>query len=257
MPTESNARLAVSLPRFDGPFELLLGLIRRNEYSMDQLPITAITGQFLGYIRAAEALDMELGAEFIDTASWLVLLKSRSMLPREAPAEAQNELREAVQRYQLDRETLDQTRKKLGGLRSKRERVATAGAARGRRVEEIDEEPAPTAADVVKRVRSAIATARAASSFNTDEASATVAEQKAWVLSNTGQFSAGTPFSAEPWFAAQSDIAARISLFLALLELARTRDVLLYQRRDFGAILMKRLLKEEGHQQETVDALSV
>lgn len=242
MQNSSNVQLAVSLPHFDGPFDLLLSLIRRNEYSMDNLPIVAITSQFLNYIHEADELDMDLGGEFIDTASWLVLLKSRSMLPRESEAEAQRELREAVQKYQVDREELDKTMKKLGRLRTHRERAPAPAAAHGRRVEEVDEEAAPTAAEVVKRLRSAIASARAAAAFSVGEAvSATVAEQQEWVLAQISQFPTGTPFSTESWFADQTNSGARISLFLALLELCRTGELLVHQCRDFGSIYVKSL----------------
>src|ERR1700689_3546 len=84
-----TGQLAVTLPHFDGPFDLLLDLIRKNEYPMENLPIAAITGQFLAFVQEAQSLDVDLGGEFSETASWLVLLKSRSMLPHEASVEAQ------------------------------------------------------------------------------------------------------------------------------------------------------------------------
>jgi hypothetical protein len=46
MQLDTNVQLAVTLPHFDGPFDLLLNLIRKNEYPMENLPIAAITGQF-------------------------------------------------------------------------------------------------------------------------------------------------------------------------------------------------------------------
>jgi hypothetical protein len=84
MAEESSSRLTISLPRYDGPFDVLISLIRRNEWSIDDLPVLEITRQFLAHIKAAEDMDAELGGEFVETASWLVLLKSRSMLPSEA-----------------------------------------------------------------------------------------------------------------------------------------------------------------------------
>jgi segregation and condensation protein A len=259
MQLEETVQLAVTLPYFDGPFDLLLDLIRKNEYPMENLPIATITRQFLAYVQEAQSLDMDLGGEFIETGSWLVLLKSRSMLPREASVEAQQELREAVRKYELDRETLAQTKEKLGGLRSKRQRVPAAGAASARRVEESDEEPEPTASEVVRRIRSAIATRRAAASFNMGEAlAATVEEQREWVLNHTGQFPIGTAFSTDPWFESQTTIAGRASLLLAMLELGRTGEVLLHQRREFSPVLLKRRKKkQQGREQETVHALAV
>ena len=80
MNKESTTRIAISLPRFDGPFDLLIALIRRNEYEIDALPVVEITSQFLAYVKDARQIDAELGGEFVEVASWLVLLKSRSLL---------------------------------------------------------------------------------------------------------------------------------------------------------------------------------
>lgn len=60
---ENQSRLRISLPRYDGPFDLLLSMIRRNEWSIDDLPIVEITGQFLAYIKAAKEIDADLGGE--------------------------------------------------------------------------------------------------------------------------------------------------------------------------------------------------
>ena len=103
MAEESSSRLTISLARYDGPFDVLISLIRRNEWSIDDLPVLEITRQFLAHIKAAEDMDAELGGEFVETASWLVLLKSRSMLPGEANEPLpKEELRRAV----LDHATL-------------------------------------------------------------------------------------------------------------------------------------------------------
>ena len=74
-------------------FDLLLALVRRNQYPLDALPVAEITRQYDAYLREAADADMELGGDFIETASWLVLLKSRAMLPQvagEEPAIAAN-----------------------------------------------------------------------------------------------------------------------------------------------------------------------
>jgi segregation and condensation protein A len=251
-----TGQLAVTMPHFDGPFDLLLDLIRKNEYPMENLPIATITGKFLAYVQEAESLDMDLGGEFMETASWLVLLKSKSMLPREAYMEVQKELRAAVRKYELDRETLDQTIGKLSALRSKRLRVPAAAAASARLVEESDEKPKdPTAKQVADVVRRTISRRRAKDSFSREALAATVEDQRKWVLNHTGQFPTGTAFSTDPWFKAQTTETARATLLLALLELGRTGEVVLHQRRDFGTVLLKRREKKnKGRVQETVHA---
>jgi len=89
MAVESEgALLSLSLGSFDGPFDLLLSLIRRNQYAIDALPVLEITGQFLAYVRAVQEMDAELAGEFVEVASWLVLLKSRSLLPARRDEEA-------------------------------------------------------------------------------------------------------------------------------------------------------------------------
>ena len=53
MAEENSAQLGISLPRYDGPFDLLLTLIRRHEYPINALPILEITSQFLAYVKNA------------------------------------------------------------------------------------------------------------------------------------------------------------------------------------------------------------
>jgi segregation and condensation protein A len=258
MEADSIVQLEVSIQAFEGPFDLLLALIRKNQYPIDDLPLVEITAQFLAYIREARELDMDLGAEFMEAGSWLVLLKSRSMLPRESAATAQNELRAGIQKYELERERLDLAKLLLEGFGSKRPRVPASRAARGRGTSEVDEEMAPDASEVARRVRSAIASARARASFSTMELAAlTVEEQKAWVLVQLAAYPAGTPFSTEEWFAAQTAASSKASLFLALLELGRTGDVLLNQRCDFGSIHLKRPDNNGSRERELIDAPAV
>ena len=75
------------LPSFDGPLDLLLALIAKNKIDITDIPIALIFDQYMEYISAAQALDMELAGEFIIMASRLMLIKSRMLLPREEKEE--------------------------------------------------------------------------------------------------------------------------------------------------------------------------
>jgi segregation and condensation protein A len=251
MQTDSDVQLAFSIPSFDGPFDLLLSLIRKNQYPIDNLPLVEITAEFLTYIREAKELDIDLGGEFLDTASWLVLLKSRSLLRREAATEAQDEFSKAIQKYELDREELDKAKNKLESLRQKRARVPASAAAQGRRMIEVGEDMPPSSSDVVKRIRSAIASARAAASFSLTDSLIfiNVEEQRTWVLEQLARFPAHTALSTYPWFAAQGAEGSRASLLLALLELARSGDLLLNQCRECGPINIKMVEKSRARYQ--------
>lgn len=86
-----------------GPLDLLLALVRRHGYPLNRLPLAAITRQFTAYLQQSKEQHLELGGEFFETASWLVLLKSRSLLPQSPAEEAPGE---ELERVLLDHQTL-------------------------------------------------------------------------------------------------------------------------------------------------------
>jgi len=71
------------LDEFEGPLDLLLFLIRKNEINIYDIPIAKITGQFLDYLRDAQEMDLEETSEFHAMAAMLLLIKSRTLLPVE------------------------------------------------------------------------------------------------------------------------------------------------------------------------------
>ena len=72
---------AVQIPQYEGPLDLLLSIVRRSELSIADLPLASIAAQYLAYIKEAEALDVNLGMEWIDIAARLIQWKSSSLLP--------------------------------------------------------------------------------------------------------------------------------------------------------------------------------
>ena len=100
---------------FEGPLDLLLNLISKNKMSIEDIKISVICDQYMEYIKTMQALDIELSSEFIVMASQLMLIKSRTLLPRlneddeEDPAE---ELARALQEYKRAKEASSM----LGGL---------------------------------------------------------------------------------------------------------------------------------------------
>jgi len=72
----------ISLPQFQGPFDLLLFFIERDELDIYDIPIAKITDDFLGFLHQMEHLDIELASEFILVASTLMRIKAKLLLPR-------------------------------------------------------------------------------------------------------------------------------------------------------------------------------
>ena len=71
----------VKLPDFEGPFDLLLFLIRKNEVDIYDIPIAEITHQYLEYVELMKILDLDIAGEFIEMVATLMLIKVRLLLP--------------------------------------------------------------------------------------------------------------------------------------------------------------------------------
>lgn len=85
-PPEDGA-LYLALDGWEGPLDLLLDLARRQKVDLRAISILALVDQYLGYIERAEALKLELAADYLVMAAWLAYLKSALLLPRDAQEE--------------------------------------------------------------------------------------------------------------------------------------------------------------------------
>jgi len=106
----------IKLPQFEGPFDLLLFFIERDELDIYNIPIAEITKDFLDYILQMEALNIDLASEFILVASTLMRIKAKLLLPRKDLDEQGNEIdprEELVQRlleYKRYKAVMDEIR---------------------------------------------------------------------------------------------------------------------------------------------------
>lgn len=106
----------IVLPQFEGPFDLLLFFIERDELDINDIPIATITNDFLAYIRQAEEMSIDLASEFILVAATLCRIKAKMLLPRKPVDEEGNEIdprEELVQRlieYKRYKSVLDELR---------------------------------------------------------------------------------------------------------------------------------------------------
>jgi segregation and condensation protein A len=102
MTTQEN--FEVKLPLFEGPFDLLLFFIERDELDIYDIPISTITNDFLAYIQQMEELNIEVASEFILVAATLMRIKSKMLLPRPQLDEQGNEIdpREELVRHLLE-----------------------------------------------------------------------------------------------------------------------------------------------------------
>lgn len=100
----------VQLANFEGPLDLLLFFIKRDELDIYDIPISYITTQYLEYMDLMEELDLDIASEFILMASMLMAIKAKMLLPREE--ESLSELDETDPRYELVQSLLEYKRYK-------------------------------------------------------------------------------------------------------------------------------------------------
>ncbi|MBO6584725.1 MAG: segregation/condensation protein A [Gracilimonas sp.] len=100
----------VQLNNFEGPLDLLLFFIKKDELDIYNIPISYITKQFLDYIHMLEELDLDVASEFILMASMLMSIKAKMMLPREDSDD--EEMDESDPRYELVQRLLEYKRYK-------------------------------------------------------------------------------------------------------------------------------------------------
>jgi len=121
----------IKLPLFEGPFDLLLFFIERDELDIYDIPIAKITDDFLDYLKHLERMNIEVASEFILVAAKLMRIKAKMLLPRPELDEEGNEIdpREELVRHLLEykkyksviKELMDMEEQQL--LRSKRGNV--------------------------------------------------------------------------------------------------------------------------------------
>lgn len=127
-----TATYTISLPQFEGPFDLLLFFIERDELDINNIPIATITDDFLAYIRQMESMNIDLASEFILVAATLCRIKAKMLIPRKPLDEEGNEIDprdELVQRlleYKRYKSVLDEMREmeKQRGLQNERGNVS-------------------------------------------------------------------------------------------------------------------------------------
>jgi segregation and condensation protein A len=110
------ASYTIKLPSFEGPFDLLLFFIERDELDIYNIPIAQVTKDFLDYIRLLEAMNVDLASEFILVAATLMRIKAKMLLPRKPIDDEGNEIdprEELVQKlleYKKYKSILDEMR---------------------------------------------------------------------------------------------------------------------------------------------------
>ena len=225
---------------YDGPLDLLLDLIRKQDIDIYDIPIARITQQYLNYVETMKGFDVDVAAEFIYTASLLIHIKSKMLLPRDpdAPATEEDPRLELVNRL-LEHERFKTAAQMLLQKQQIEDAVWSNPALKEfRDAEGAEPEMAADVVDLVKTFQQILDRARKRPSFDVDEESVTVSQMIEFVRRRLAL--EDRPVRLKQLLRSVRSRAGLICAFLAILELIRLQAVLARQDNVFGEIVLKK-----------------
>jgi segregation and condensation protein A len=237
-----SSPLNFHLDQYDGPLDLLLDLIRKQQINIYDIPIAQITTQYMEFMQRAVEMNIELSAEFVYMAATLIHIKSKMLLPRDP--ELEKMMPEDDPRKELAERLLEYERFKSAAEMLHQKRVIEEAVWSNPQIEQFraeDDDPglAVSLFDLVKTFQSVLERAKHRPTYEVGTDEVSVPDMIRY-LKNV--FADETkPIPARDLFERQRSRRAMICLFLALLELVKLQAIGLVQTDAFGEIGIKRL----------------
>src|ERR1019366_4131718 len=235
---------------YDGPLDLLLDLIRKQNIDIYDIPIALLTAQFLDYCHQLKQTDVDSAGEVIYMASLLIHIKSKPLLPRDpsdvAGSESEDPRRELVERLLeherfkaaaqmlMQKQQIEEATWSKPGMRDfLREQAGNETTPAG-----MEQEIAADTVDLVRVSQEVLQRLRERPVLNVDEEAVTVAQMIDYVKRRL--LMEDRPVSLRRLLHSTHSERALICMFLAMLELVRLQAVLLHQPNQLGDILIKK-----------------
>ncbi len=225
---------------YDGPLDLLLDLIRKQDIDIYDIPIAQITAQYLAYVEHIRNFDLDLAAEFIYMASLLIQIKSKMLLPRDpdAHADEQDPRLELVNRL-LEHERYKQAAQMLLQKQQLEEAVLTNPALKEfRDAEGTEPEMAADVIDLVKTFQQILDRAKNRPSLQFNDDAVTVGQMIDYVRRRL--MVEDRPIRLKQLLRHLRSRPALICAFLAILEMIRLQAVVCRQDNVFGEVVLKK-----------------
>jgi segregation and condensation protein A len=225
---------------YEGPLDLLLDLIRKQDIDIYDIPIAKITQQYLTYVETIKQFDVDVAAEFIYTASLLIHIKSKMLLPRDpaGPGAEEDPRLELVNRL-LEHERFKTAAQMLLQKQQIEEAVWSNPALKEfQNAEGAEPEMAADVVDLVKTFQQILDRARKRPTFDVDDDSVTVSQMLDHVRRRLSL--EDRPVRLKSLLRSMHSRSALVCAFLAILELIRLQAVLARQDNVFGEIVLKK-----------------
>jgi segregation and condensation protein A len=235
---------AIRLPAFEGPLDLLLYLIRRNEIDIYDIPIEHVTAQYIEVLDSMDQLDLEVAGEFFVMAATLMYIKSRMLLPQKDQGTNQDvEDDEIDPRWELVQQLLEYKKFKEASaeiealILNSNDLIARIGPKEALQAIERPLKPTDrvdlwnTFNQVLRRLAERITTGE----INAEQV--TVADRMEFILR---RFNDQPHFLFSELFESTTTVTTIVATFLAVLELTRLGEILIQQERAFADIRCER-----------------
>jgi len=230
----------IHLESYDGPLDLLLDLIRKQEMDIHNIPIAQITGQYLDYLHKLEQLDVDVSADFIYMAATLILIKSKMLLPPDplaTPEEQADPRAELVQRlvehekFKNAAQLLYERQQLEAHVWSKPERSLYEG-------EDVEGELVVSLVDLVRVFQRVLERRKEIVRIELHHDEFTVKRMMETLRQQLAMSDDGVELAA--FFEDCPTRSAMICALLAVLEMVRLQAIVLTQKENFGAIWLRK-----------------
>lgn len=229
--------------QYEGPLDLLLDLIRKQQINIYDIPIARITAQYMDYVNRAAELDIELSSEFVYMAATLIHIKSKMLLPKD-PELAKLE-QDDDPRTELVERLIEHEQYKNAAEMLQQKRIIEEAAWSNPQIKEfISEDTSPglavTLFDLVKTFQTVLDRAKSRPMIEVGKEDVTVPDMIAMLRDLLESTPRSQPIAVAELFERQRSRRAMICLFLALLEMVKRQAILLTQSEAFQDISIKR-----------------
>jgi len=226
---------------YDGPLDLLLDLVRKQDIDIYDIPIAKITAQYLAYVEKLRELDVNVAAEFIYMAAVLIHIKSKMLLPRDpaAASEADDDPRAELVNRLIEHEKFKSAAQMLMQKQQIEDAVRSNPAIREfMDAEGAEPEIAADVIDLVKTFQQVLDRVRSRPILQVDEETVTVGQMIDYLRRRLSL--EDRPLRLKQILMNVQSRQALVCMFLALLELVRLQAIQLRQDRLFGEILLRK-----------------
>jgi segregation and condensation protein A len=240
-----SSPLNFHLDQYDGPLDLLLDLIRKQQIDIRDIPIATITSQYLAYLDQAREMDLDIGAEFVFMAATLIHIKSRLLLPVDPALQKEGETAEDP-REELVQRLLEHQRFKDAAEMLQQKRIIEENVWSNPQmkhfVSELDDADNPGLAvslfDLIKAFGEVIERVKTRPVYEVRDEEISIGDMVRHVRTLLDATKTDKPLFILRVMEEQRSRRAMICLFLAVLEMVKSQSVVILQADLFGEIAL-------------------